>query len=207
MSDQNPIWVEFARAMVPMMMPSAQAIADLLGVASAGPLRVLDIAAGHGIFGITIAQRNPAAEITAVDWAPVLAVATENAGAMGVAARHHTLRRAAPSPWTTDRLRRGADDELSASLRSAHQCRRCSRRRPPRSSPTAASRSSRWCRTRIACRRRSRRFAVTMLAGTPAGDAFTVKELDAMLTKAGFGDVTAHPLPGPQSVILARRLR
>src|SRR6266550_566202 len=31
-SDANPIWVEFARAMVPMMMPAAHAIADLLGV-------------------------------------------------------------------------------------------------------------------------------------------------------------------------------
>src|SRR5439155_849839 len=90
-SDANPIWVQFARAMVPMMMPAAQAIADLLGVESAGPLRVLDIAAGHGIFGITIAQRNRAAEIVAVDWAPVLAVATENAKAMGVADRHRTI--------------------------------------------------------------------------------------------------------------------
>src|SRR5438477_3999376 len=52
-SEANPIWVQFARAMVPMMMPAAQAIADLVGVESAGPLRVLDIAAGHGIFGIT----------------------------------------------------------------------------------------------------------------------------------------------------------
>ena len=51
---------------------------------------MLDIAAGHGIFGITIALRNPAAEVVAVDWAPVLDVATENATAMGVADRHRT---------------------------------------------------------------------------------------------------------------------
>ena len=90
-ADANPIWVQFARAMMPMMVPAAQAIADVLDVASAGPIRVLDIAAGHGIFGITIAQRNPRAEIVAVDWAAVLAVATENASAMGVADRHRTL--------------------------------------------------------------------------------------------------------------------
>ena len=51
-SDENPVWEEFARAMMPMMMPPAQAIADILGVAAAGPIKVLDIAAGHGIFGI-----------------------------------------------------------------------------------------------------------------------------------------------------------
>src|SRR5207253_8129768 len=90
-SDANPIWVQFARAMVPMMMPAAQAIADLLAVQSAGPLRVLDIAAGHGIFGITIAQRNPSAEIVAVDWAPVLAVAAEHAESAGVRDRYRTL--------------------------------------------------------------------------------------------------------------------
>ena len=35
-------------------------------------MRVLDIAAGHGLFGITIAQRTPQAQIVAVDWAGVL---------------------------------------------------------------------------------------------------------------------------------------
>src|SRR5207253_9458244 len=74
-SEENPIWVEFARSMGPMMVPAAQGIADLVAGTS-GALKVLDIAAGHGLFGITIAQRNPRAEIVAVDWASVLAVAT-----------------------------------------------------------------------------------------------------------------------------------
>ena len=68
------MWVQFARAMVPMMMPAAQAIADALDVSSAGPLRVLDIAASHGIFGIVLAQRNPRVDVVAVDWAAVLDV-------------------------------------------------------------------------------------------------------------------------------------
>ena len=76
--------------MMPMMMPPAQAIAEILGPAS-GPIKVLDIAAGHGIFGIVVAQKNPQAEIVASDWAGVLRVATENAGKMGVAARHKAL--------------------------------------------------------------------------------------------------------------------
>src|SRR5262249_59814370 len=43
------------------------------------PLRVLDVAAGHGLFGITIAERHPEAHVTALDWPNVLAVAGENA--------------------------------------------------------------------------------------------------------------------------------
>ena len=49
---------------------------------------VLDVAAGHGLFGITIANRYPQAHVTALDWANVLAVATENARQAGVAERH-----------------------------------------------------------------------------------------------------------------------
>ena len=91
MSDENPVWESFARTMMPMMMPPAQGIADILNVAAAGPIKVLDIAAGHGIFGIVIAQRNAQADVVAVDWAGVLKVATENAAKMGVAARHKAL--------------------------------------------------------------------------------------------------------------------
>ena len=75
--------------MVPMMVPAAHGIADALGIESAGPTRVLDIAASHGVFGITLAQRNPQVEVTAVDWASVLEVAKENAAAQGVSERIH----------------------------------------------------------------------------------------------------------------------
>ena len=73
---ENPIWVEFARDMSPMMKMPAEAIAELVHAGNGGKCRVLDIAAGHGLFGITIAQHNPQAEIAALDWASVLEVAT-----------------------------------------------------------------------------------------------------------------------------------
>ena len=41
--------------------------------------------------GITIAQRNPQAHITALDWPNVLAVSSENATKFGVADRHSLL--------------------------------------------------------------------------------------------------------------------
>src|SRR6185436_8703132 len=69
----------------------AEFIAGLVAAGEGRKCKVLDIAAGHGIFGITIARHNPNAEIYAVDWASVLEVAKENAQAIGVAARHHTI--------------------------------------------------------------------------------------------------------------------
>jgi hypothetical protein len=52
---ENPIWVEFARSMAPMMMMPSERISLLVGAHKGGKCRVLDIAAGHGLFGIDIA--------------------------------------------------------------------------------------------------------------------------------------------------------
>src|ERR1700730_2725329 len=63
---EKPDWVKFARAMMPMMVMPAQIMtAELRKVGEAH--KVLDIAAGHGLYGITVAKQNPAAEIYACD--------------------------------------------------------------------------------------------------------------------------------------------
>jgi hypothetical protein len=48
-------------------------------------------------------------------------------------------------------------------------------------------------------------FALTMLAGTPSGDAFTLREFEQMLNAAGFGRPEAHPTLGPETLIVAAR--
>jgi hypothetical protein len=48
-------------------------------------------------------------------------------------------------------------------------------------------------------------FAMQMLAGTPAGDAYTFRELREMLEAAGFAQVAAHPLQGPQTVVVGTK--
>ena len=204
-ADENPIWVEFARSMMPMMVPAAHAIAELLGVSSAGPLKVLDIAAGHGVFGITIAQRNPAAEIVAVDWESVLAVAEENARAANVQDRY---RKVPGDAFKVD-LGTGYDVALVTNflhhfdaptctdfLRKVHAAMKPAGRvvvlefvpNPDRVSPPVPA-----------------RFSLTMLADTPAGDAYTFDELRQQLEGAGFHDVSAHGLPTPETVLLAEK--
>jgi len=203
---ENPIWEKFARAMAPMMMPPAQAIAEILGVASAGPISVLDIAAGHGIFGIVIAQRNAAAEIVAVDWKGVLKAATENATKMGVSARHRTIAGDAftadfgggydialvtnflhhfDAPTCTNFLRKVASALKPGGRAAVLEFVPNDDRVSP---PTPAS------------------FVMNMLAGTPGGDAFTLRELRGMLDGAGFHNVTGHPVPGgPETLVVATK--
>ncbi len=187
------------------MLAPAQNLADLLDVQATGPLRVLDIAAGHGQFGIAIAKRNPQAEITAVDWAPVLEVARSNAKAAGLDGRYRPI---AGNALTVD-VGRDYDVVLLTNflhhfdrqtcttfLSKVHDALRAGGRvaalefvpnddrvTPPQTAP----------------------FSMTMLALTPAGDAYTFAEFQQMLTEAGFHDATIHDVPPMESAVIAVR--
>jgi hypothetical protein len=88
---ENPIWVQFAETMAPMMAPMVGPLGAVVLAGRTGPMRVLDIAAGHGLFGIEIAKQNPQARVTGLDWAPVLRVALANARKAGVHERYDML--------------------------------------------------------------------------------------------------------------------
>ena len=62
--------------MVPMAKGPSQFIAELV-VQERIPQRVLDIAAGHGLYGIAVASVAPHAQVVAQDWPKVLAVAAQ----------------------------------------------------------------------------------------------------------------------------------
>ena len=76
--------------MAPMMALPAELLAQLVDPTKDQKLRVLDIAAGHGLYGIAFAKQNPQIEVTAVDWPNVLELAKQNAESAGVAERFQT---------------------------------------------------------------------------------------------------------------------
>ena len=192
---ENPVWVQFARAMMPLMAMPAQQIATLVPCDPEKPLKVLDIAAGHGLFGIAFAQRYPQAQVTAVDWPQVLEVASQNAAQTGVGARHHALPGSAfdveygtgyDLVLLTNFLHHFDVPTCEALLRKVHASlaeggRVVTLEFMPNadrvSPPTAAG------------------FSLTMLATTPGGDAYTFAELDAMLRATGFSHNEEHALP------------
>jgi len=116
---ENPDWVKFAQAMMPLMhMPSEIMAAELRKGGEAH--KVLDIAAGHGIFGISAAKQNSAAHIYASDWKNVLEVASKNAQAMGVADPLPPASRQRLQNRFWQRLRSGIDHQFPAPFRFAH---------------------------------------------------------------------------------------
>jgi 2-polyprenyl-3-methyl-5-hydroxy-6-metoxy-1,4-benzoquinol methylase len=197
---ENPIWVEFARTMVPIVIMPAKMVAAI--VSGTGRKKVLDIAAGHGMFGICVAEQNPSAEIVGLDWKNVLEVALENAKRAGIMDRYKTI---AGSAFDVD-LGSGYDvvlipnflhhfdaatnitmlKRIRASMNPGGQVATIEfvpnedRVTPP----NAAS------------------FSMMMLGGTAGGDAYTFAELDGMFRTAGFGASTMQDLaPSPERLV------
>jgi 2-polyprenyl-3-methyl-5-hydroxy-6-metoxy-1,4-benzoquinol methylase len=200
---ENPVWVEFAEKMAPMMGPMAAPLGAVVLEGCSGPMRVLDIAAGHGLFGIEIAKQNPEAHVTGLDWAPVLRVALENARKAGVQDRYDMLPGSAfeidfggpydavlltnflhhfDKPTCVDLLKK-----VRASLKPGGRAATLEfvpnedRVSPPM--PAA--------------------FSLIMLATTESGDAYTLSELTAMYHEAGFKDVSGIPISmSPHTVVM-----
>src|SRR5262249_60674230 len=73
LAPDHPYWAEFARAIAPAGRYMGPQLATLLDVSAGGRMQVLDIAAGHGLYGIAVAMHNPQAQVVAPDWATRLA--------------------------------------------------------------------------------------------------------------------------------------
>ena len=203
---ESPMWVKFARGMTGMMMPSAQIMAENLGFDTNRNLKVLDIAAGHGIFGITIAQKYPNAEIYAVDWANVLEVATENAEKFGVADRHHTV------PGSAFDVEYGDGYDVILLTNFLHHfdkqtCEDLLRKIHPALAGDGKVLTLEFVPNddRVSPPMEAM-FSLVMLAATPAGDAYTFAELKEMFENAGFSRSEHIPLtPMPQHLIVSMK--
>ena len=200
----HPAWVEFARAMGPLMVPTSQGAAELVTLDASRDTRVLDISASHGAYGIAFAKKNPRAHLVALDWEAVLAVTEENVKAAGIADRFSSITGDA---FTVDL---GSDYDAVLVPNFLHhfnveECTRFLKRvhaslRPggkvvivefvpneDRVTPPPAA-----------------GFSLVMLGTTPEGDAYTFAEYEQMLKEAGFRDAEFHPLPPTeQSAVIA----
>jgi SAM-dependent methyltransferase len=201
----NPIWVQFAETMAPMMGPMAGPLAAAVLEKHSGPIRVLDIAAGHGLFGIEVAKQNPQAEITGLDWAKVLEVALRNAKKAGVQNRFKMLPGSAfdvdfGGPYDVVLLTNFLHhfDHLTCVnlLKKVH--------RALRPGGHAATLEFVPNEDRVSPPMPAA-FAMTMLTTTASGDAYPLSELTKMYTDAGFSEVTGRPIPmSPHTIVMGQ---
>ncbi len=206
LAPEHPVWIDFARGMSALALATATMMANVLDPDPAGAWRILDIAAGHGQFGVALAARQPGARVVALDWQNVLPVAKETAKAAGLEDRFSTIAGSAfdvdfRGPYDvillTNILHHFDEPTNVRLLKKVHAAlapdgRAVTVEFVPNEDRTSPPDSA--------------FFSLVMLATTPAGDAYTFAELDRMFTAAGFSSSELHSLaPTPQQALISRR--
>ena len=205
-AERAPYFVEFVEALFPLSYPSARALAGALDLARAsGPVSVLDLGAGSGVWGIALAQASPRVTVRAIDWPEVLTVTRRVAERFGVG----------------DRLTTVGGDLLEAEFGSAHQVatlgqvlhglgversRALLRRTHAALAPGGTIAIAEFL---VDADRRGPTgaliFAVNMLVNTQSGGTYSFEEIADWLTEAGFLNPRQLQGPGPSPLILATR--
>lgn len=191
----HPMWLNFARSMSNMMMGPAQLLAIHLNAQAGHKWKVLDIAAGHGVYGITLARQNPNAEVHAVDWPTVLSAARENAERFDVAARWHAL------PGSAFEVDFGTGYDLVLITNFLHHFDPATCEGLLRKTYQALAPNGRVVILEFIPNQdrvtppQAAMFPLIMLTGTPHGDTYTFSELEQMCQRAGFKSAEMHEMP------------
>ena len=199
-------WVNFAHSMGAMALPMAGVLSQMVNASGSGSARVLDVAAGHGMYGITAARNNPGVQVTALDWPAVLEVAKENAQKAGVSDRFRALPGSAFDAdlgggydfiFITNFLHHFDIPTCETLLRRFHAALKPGGKavtvdfvphEDRVSPPTAAA------------------FSLVMLAHTDHGEAYTFPELEKMHLAAGFKRCALERPPDlPQSLVIGEK--
>jgi 2-polyprenyl-3-methyl-5-hydroxy-6-metoxy-1,4-benzoquinol methylase len=201
------LWVEFARSMTGITGAIAAVAAAAIQESGAAST-VLDISAGHGLFGIEVAKRNPNAQVAGCDSPAVLEVARENAERMGVGDRYHLI------PGSAFEVAFGSGYDLVLLPNFLHHYDFDTNVELLRKVRAALVADGRVAivdfipnEDRVSPHAAAA-FSLTMLCAVPNGDAYTFSELSAMLTAAGFRDARLQELPPtPERLVVARPTR
>jgi ubiquinone/menaquinone biosynthesis C-methylase UbiE len=197
---------EFVEDIFPMSYGPAQTLAEHLKLASAtSSVKVLDLAAGSGVWGIALAQASPNVQVTAVDWPGVLPVTKRVAQQHGVADRFTFL------PGNIQEANLGTGHHIATLGQILHSEGESNARQllkrtfdalAPGGTIAIAEFLSNPDRTGPV---NAMIFAVNMLVNTTHGDTFTFPEITSWLHDAGFKNPRTLDAPGPSPMILATK--
>jgi hypothetical protein len=205
--DGAAFFEQFVEDIFPLSRPSALGLADHLGIpAATAPVSVLDLAAGSGVWGVSLAEKSPRVRVTAVDWPGVLPITRRVAQRHGVADRFTFV----PGDLAGADFGRGHQvATLGHILHSEgpERSRALLKKTFAALAPGGTIAIAEWlvndARTGPPP---GLIFAVNMLVNTDAGDTFSFAEIAGWLAEAGFADArTVESLPCPSPLVLATK--
>ena len=197
---------QFVEDLFPMNFRSAQILGEALGVGQATqPVKVLDLAAGSGVWGIGVATQSPQVRVTAVDWPGVLEVTKRVAAKHGMADRFQYVEgdlRTAPFGFDYQIATLGHILHSEGEARSRDLLKRTFAALAPGGHIAIAEFLVNEERTGPA---QGLIFGVNMLVNTDHGDVFSFGQLRRWLEETGFTNVRELEIPGPSPLVLATK--
>jgi 2-polyprenyl-3-methyl-5-hydroxy-6-metoxy-1,4-benzoquinol methylase len=201
-------FAEFVEALFPMSYVAASTLGEHLKISNTkNPIRVLDIAAGSGVWGIALAEQSPLVRISAVDWPEVLEVTTKVAKRRGLADRLTAI------PGDLLGAEYGSEYHVATLGHILHsEGRERGRRILAKVFDALAPGGTIAIAEFVPNDERTGPpnaliFAVNMLVNTDAGDTFTFAEISEWLREAGFEKIRRLDAGGPSPLILATKPR
>jgi len=197
---------DFVVDIFPLSYPAAKALAAHLNLsAAAAPVSVLDLAAGSGVWGISLAQSSQQVRVIAVDWPGVLPTTQKTVGQFGL----------------TGQFGFSAGDLLEADFGSEHHIailghilhsegEKRSRALLKKTFTALASGGTIAIQEYLVNKDRTGPangllFAVNMLINTDEGGTFSFEEISDWLREAGFVDSRTLDSAGVSPLILATK--
>lgn len=192
-------WLEIARGVTDPAV-AARAFAEAVALPQ-GPLKILDVCAGDGLYGIAIAGLYPEAIVVAADRKAVLKAAHENAARAGLGTRYQNI----------------SGDILEMPFGRKFDCAICAgglyQFDPPQIELLMKRILDALKKTGqliilefvVEGRLEYAGFGLTMLTATRRGGAYTLAELQSMLRSSGFASSESQPLPAAHATMITAR--
>lgn len=205
------VWEKLVLGIIVIAEPAAKALCDILKIGTERRgIRVLDVAGGSSIFGMTILTRDPTAQVTQLDWPNVNAVAKKLNRERGLDGKirfidgeHHTAtieRNHYDLVLASNFCRFESPQGNQALFAKAYSALKPGGiflvndfvPNEERTEPTFAL-----------------RFSVYTLTHTPEGECWTLSQYSDWLKKAGFKTIETHDdipktLPGTTLILAAK---
>jgi 3-hydroxy-5-methyl-1-naphthoate 3-O-methyltransferase len=199
-------FAEFVEAIFPLSYAAANSLGEHLKLSRAQqPVRVLDIAAGSGVWGIALARQSKQIHVSAVDWPEVLPITKK------IAARHGVADRLTTIPGDLSKADFGKNHNIATLGHILHsEGAERSRKLLKKVFAALAPGGTIAIMEFLVNQQRtappvSLLFAVNMLVNTEAGDTFSFTEISQWLRAAGFIKPRLLAVPAVSPLILATK--